>query len=46
MNEINIIFENSLVRIRELRDLSRRIVDSYFTGLEDLVRKKMSSLMS
>ena len=46
MNEINVIFENSLIRIRELKELSRRIIDSYFTGLEDLVRKKMTGLMS
>jgi hypothetical protein len=46
MNEINIIFENTLSNIRDMKDTVRRIVDSYFASLEEMVKKKMVGLMS
>lgn len=33
MNEINAIFENTLLKIREMKDTTKRIVDSYFVSL-------------
>lgn len=46
MNEINAIFENTLFKIREVKDTSKRIVQSYFNSLEEAVKKKMVGLMS
>ena len=46
MNEINAIFESCLHRIRETRENSRKVVDSYFSSLEEHVRKRMMNLMS
>lgn len=46
MNEINAIFENTLYKIREMKENSKRIVDSYYISLEESVKKKMVGLMS
>lgn len=46
MNEINAIFENTLYKIRKMKENSKRIVDSYYISLEEFVKKKMVGLMS
>ena len=46
MNELGEIFESSMKKIRETRDHSRKVLDSYFHNLEDYVRKRMEMMLS